>query len=409
MANNNINNTTTPFTRDNLSAMDKIFIPEDLDDNVSIEDLSNYKTCKLKFWRTVPENFRLVKVNRITQKVSFLDGFGLKAIAPIFVKTILVPAPILDGKHQYTDVECLSNDKIEISINLTIIMQITDPAKYKKKGSSQLPQLDSIIKRLLRMYVARKNFDELVAEECQLNAFDMNHALDTFEQECGIRVSKVIFEKVKLPERLKKLYNDAAEEEQRRKAQAVKLQAEKEKATAEAEIISIKANAEAKRIGIIENAKAEAWLKQMKSLVPYLISQNIPTNNIAKLIEDQYRIKTAAEGNAFISIGDSNNNMAANIAAGIRASNQATQTTNPSMATNMSNSERLINDAQVLFTTGKITEDKYKRIINNLKDPETKSQIDNCSPTVYDVLINNLIKIDPTNNEVQDNYTQRRR
>ena len=54
-----------------LSPMDEIFIPQDLDDNVSNEDLVSYKTCKLKFWRTVPENFRLVKINTITQKITF--------------------------------------------------------------------------------------------------------------------------------------------------------------------------------------------------------------------------------------------------------------------------------------------------------------------------------------------------
>ena len=130
-----------------LSEMDKIFIPKDLDSNVSLEQLAEYKHYNLKFWRSVPENFRLVKINRITQKISTSDGYGLKLAWPIFTKTILVPAEILDGKKEYKNIDCLSQDKIEISVDLTLIMNITDPVKYKRKGATQLDQLNSIDKR----------------------------------------------------------------------------------------------------------------------------------------------------------------------------------------------------------------------------------------------------------------------
>ena len=120
MADTNTNNNEN--LRANLSEMDKIFIPHDLDDNVSLEDLANYKTCNVKFWRSVPENYRLVKVNRITQKITSLKGFGLKFVPPLFVKTILVPAEMLEGKKSYNSVECLTSDRIEASIDLSIMI-----------------------------------------------------------------------------------------------------------------------------------------------------------------------------------------------------------------------------------------------------------------------------------------------
>lgn len=394
----NTNNTNENWQKQ-LSPMDEIFIPQDLDDNVSNEDLVSYKTCKLKFWRTVPENFRLVKINRITQKITFNNKFGWIPVPPIFVKTILVPAPILDGKREYKNVDCLSKDKIEISVDLTIIMHISDPAKYKRKGATQLSQLDSIINRLLRVYVARKNFDNLVEEECDLTKFDINKAFDAFEQECGIKITRVTFEKVRLPERLKKLYNDAAEEEQKRKAQAVRLKAEQEKAEADAKRMKILADAEAEKIKVIENAKAEAWLNQKKSFVAYLISQNIPVETIA----EQLKIKIASEGNAFVTIGDANsNNTAANIAAGLNAANQYNQKNNPVSQTTISNSERLINDINFLASNGEISQETYLQTIEMLKNPTTKATIDNCSEVVYNNFIKKLIEHQRNNNQSEE-------
>ena len=392
MAENNNNNVNT---RENLSEMDKIFIPEDLDGNVELSDFTTYKKCNVKFWRSVPENYRLVTVNWFTNKIKFQKGFGIKLVPPIFTRTILVPAPMLDGVKTFKDVECLSKDKIEVKIDLSLSMNITDPAKYMRKGKTQLPQLTSIIKRLLRVYVANKNFDDLVAEECQLNRFDLNGALINFEKACGIKVNKVIFEKVQLPERLKKLYNDAAEEEQRKKAQTVRLKAEKEKAQNDAEVMEIRAKAEASRIEVIEAAKAEAWLKQMRNFVEYLESKNIPTANIADILTEQLKIKTATENNANTIFNFGNgSSKAADIAAGVKAAtNNMSQDNhqNSRTSSSLTNSEKLLNDAKVLYSLGQISKIQYEAVKKTLEDINMKQQIDNCSQNVYNIIAANFL------------------
>ena len=400
MADTNTNNNEN--LRANLSEMDKIFIPHDLDDNVTLDDLANYKICNVKFWRSVPENYRLVKVNRITQKITSLKGFGLKFVPPLFVKTILVPAEMLEGKKSYNSIECLTSDKIEASIDLSIMMSITDPTKYKRKGATQLEQLNSIISRLLRTYVARKSFDVLNEEECQINTFDPNRQLETFENECGIKVNKVIFEKVKLPERLKKLYNDAAEEEQRRKAQTIKLEAEKDKAKTEAQITEIKAEAEAKKIRAVEEAKTEVWMNQMTKFVEYLEAKGINSKDIV----EQLKIKLASEGNSFVSIGESNG-IASSIAAGIQASKPNKTQPQSIKQPKVTNSQKLINDAQALLMFGNITNERYNAIINLLTRPEYKQQIDNCSSVVYQTIVSNLVNGEPRNEQSQSQSHRR--
>lgn len=381
---------TNNYSFASLSEMDKIFIPQDLDNNIEMEEVANYKVYGLKFWRTVPENFRLVKVNRITQKITAVDGFGLKFVAPILTKTILVPASIIDGKQQYVNVDCLSKDKIEISVDLTLIMNITNPAKYKRKGSTQLPQLNSIINRLLRIYVSKKNFDELVAEECNLRNFDINGSLRIFEEECGIRIDKVIFEKVKLPEHLKKLYNDAAEEEQKRKAQAVRLKAEQEKAEADAKVINIRSKAEAEKIGLIEGAKIDAYIKKMNQFVETLQAKGIPTAEIA----EQLKLEIASKhGNAiFMSGNRGNDSLSSNIAAGVYAGNVATENRQTSTKKVYSNSERLIQymDTKMLIT-GELSE-SYKNLRRELSTEgnDKKKYVDSLDEELFKNLVQTL-------------------
>lgn len=383
MAENNTNNNT--FSRDNLSEMDKIFIPEDLDDNVELSDFVSYK-CGLKFWRTVPENCRLVTENRFTRKITFYGGFGLKWIPPIFTKTILVPAPMMEGIKTVKDIKCLSKDKIEVGIDLTLSMNITNPAKYMRKGKHQLKQLTSIVNRLLRVYIANKNFDDLVTKECDLYKFDPRGELLTFEEENGIRINKVIFEKIELPERLKKLYNDAAEEEQRRKAQEVKLRAEKEKATMDAEILKIKTEAEVERLKKLEEVKADAYINKMNKLIHSLKTQGIPDEGIAEYLKT---VIMAEHGNAIFMGGNNrSNDIAMGIAAGNASKKRPTQS-NPQVQTPpLSNSEKALKAFDALRALGIPETDGFKATYNRIRnDKKTRDYLDGLSDSEYEQLI----------------------
>ena len=125
--------------RTNLSELDKVFIPEDLDDNVSLEDLMSYQQG-VKFWRTVPKNYSLVKQNIFTQEVSNVDGHGIKLVAPVITKTILVSRHT--GLKKYNNIEAFSSDGISLKIDFSVIMKISDPAKYIVEGKSQNKHAD---------------------------------------------------------------------------------------------------------------------------------------------------------------------------------------------------------------------------------------------------------------------------
>ena len=103
----NENNNLVTHSRDELSEMDKLFVPQDLDGNLELGDFVSYKSG-VKFWRSVPSNCRLVLENRFTGEISFKSGAGLKFVPPIFYRTILVPGPELEGVKTFNGVKCLS-------------------------------------------------------------------------------------------------------------------------------------------------------------------------------------------------------------------------------------------------------------------------------------------------------------
>ncbi len=383
MANDSNINTTgrvnTAYSRDDLSEMDRIFVPQDLDENLEVGDFAAYKPCTLKFWRSVPSNCRLVKENIFTKDPVFIDQTGFVLVPPLFTRTILVPGPELEGIKTFKDIKCLSFDKIEIGIDLTLSMSISNPALYIRKGKHQLAQLTSIVNRLLRVYVANRKFDDLVVSECRLNLFDRNGELEAFEQTNGIKVNKVIFEKIELPERLKKLYNDAAEEEQRKKAQEVKLKAELDKANADAQIMGIKSEAEAKKISAIENAKAVASLEKINKLVDTLLGKGVPIEKI----EDYLKHYIMAENGNTIFMGG--NSTSSDIAMGVAAGNaykakkEEKGEVPKGSALKNSQFDKLIDTLILQVSLNNLTEENFKFLEKRLSTPETMNAINRFS------------------------------
>lgn len=382
--NENTNNQPTENLRDKLSEMDKIFIPKDLDNNVDLSDLISYKGCTLKFWRSVPQNFRLVKVNIFTKKVIAKDGFGFKFAAPLFTRTILVP--ITAGTKRFNSLQCTTSDGIDIKIDLAVVMRITDPAKYMDQGKTQLEQLTALINRLLRVYTASREFDQILPNECQINEFDPNGLLATFEAQNGIHIEHTIFEKVELPERLKKLYNDQAEERQRRRAQAERLQAEREKALVDAEITKINAEAEAKKIKITEEAKSEAYVKRMEQLVNMLIGKGIP---VEKIVEHINTIIASEKGNTIFM--NSGNGMANDIAMGGIAANRVSNNNGFGNPNPKSNLEQILEYANtyILLNPNQAQEiqEKITRIQSN---PHICQQINDMGTNSFEQLFNSI-------------------
>lgn len=384
----NENNNLVTHSRDELSEMDKLFVPQDLDGNLDLGDFVSYKSG-VKFWRSVPSNCRLVLENRFTGEISFKSGAGLKFVPPIFYRTILVPGPELEGVKTFNGVKCLSRDKIELSVDLTLSMSIVDPAKYVRQGKHQLSQLSSIVNRLLRVYVANKRFDDLVTDECDIDLFDKNGELDDFADQNGIQINKVIFEKIELPERLKKLYNDAAEEEQRKKAQSVRLKAELEKARSDAQITDIHAEAESKKISKLGEAKTKSLIYKLNNLRDTLIEKGVSNEEIDEMIKT---IFMSENGNASFFIGgnDTAKSVGAGVAAGRNYSPRLNQ--NPESDRKVSNSERLLNDLKLRMSLNRFSKESYDEVESLLRNSETKGRIDSLDRDGYNSLLNQLIE-----------------
>lgn len=410
MADNNNNNTIDPA---NLSEADKIFLPQDLDSDGNIHDYTDYK---VRLMKVVPENCVLVKKNRFTGKIKIKgksliktlfpniriplsdNTSGLKILNPLLSKGILVST--VDRTIDYEKIEYLTQDQIMANVDIAIVVHISDPAKYMLRGKEQLNQLSVLIKKLLRVYVSAHDFNDLTTGSCNIVAFDPQNELASFENQYGIKVKNVIFKEVKLPERLQKIVNDAAEEEANRKAQAVKLRAQREKALEEANIAEINATAEAKKISIIEEAKRKAYTDKINQIVDMLIQKGIPQNNIENYLNT---IIASEHGNAIFMNGT---NQSQNIAMGVAAGNQAARQ-NFSRQQPLTIAEKLKNDIITQYRLNQIDEAVALNALGELNNPAfiqliNSGQFDNIS--AYKNLLNSLI-----NPNSQDNINNHQR
>lgn len=284
--------------RENLSELDKIFIPEDLDGNLCLEDLTNYKQG-IKFWRTVPKNYSIVRQNIFTQNVKNGKGHGIKFHIPIFTRTILVPRH--DATKKYENMQAVSLDKVTLQVNFSVVMQISDPAKYITEGKHQNKQLDSLIKRLLLDYASRFEYAHSITGNCNMDDFDPADELRDFEEQYGINVKKVLIEKVELPENIRKQQDDLVEARKKQEVKDVELQTAKNEAITQAEIKIITANAE-----------AEALATKLAKVISALRTEGCYTDETLADAVKAYIYATT--GNVIFT---GNNQDAMNIAAGI--------------------------------------------------------------------------------------------
>ena len=383
----------------NLSELDRVFIPKDLDDNVTIYDLASYSNISVKFWRTVPANYSLVTKNVLSQNVDFRDGSGIKLINPLFTKTILVP--LMDATHGYNNLSVTTLDGVEIKTDIKLVMRITDPAMYVTEGKYQIEQLNSLVKRLLRIYISSKNFSNVIQEQCDMNKFDLNNEFGLFEDKYGIKIDRVIIEKVELPENLKRQYNDAAEARERQKALDIENETRKKKSLADAEIRENDAKAKAKEIKILEEAKTQAYIDKMIKLVDSLKKQGVSTNSIEEYIRT---LIVAEKGNAiFMNAGGGANSSANDIANGVAAGIKAAEMKKDNDVVGgkqLTNVDKLIN---LLETYSVMLDGNDNEYYNNMykmlqNDVNTREKINRLSEDEYLTFINNVFgNIDYTN------------
>lgn len=400
MADNTQNNADNVINNE----ADTIFIPNDIEG-----EKVNYIKYKVGMIRTVPENCCLVRVNRFTGKMTNKGGRGLKFMLPFISKSILVPT--IDRSIDYKKIEYLTHDNIMANVDMALNLKIVDPVKYMMEGRHQLNQLSILTQSLLRVYIQHRNFDNISSGVCSLTEFDPRKEYETFEKNYGIKINRVLLKEVKLPKHLEKLYNDKVEEQKKKEAQREKLDAMKEEAEREAEIIKIKADAEAEKIKKIEQAKAEAYFNKMKEFVTYLQKNGIPADSIADLLKTQL-VSENKNSQFFMGGNDYTRNTAAAISAANKQNNTSNNTINNLQASKVqqpkTNVERLLNELMLSVSLGILSTEVYQDIQASLQKPELVQKINNLNEESYQRLLNQLMATNNKSNE-EDNKNIHRR
>lgn len=352
-----------------VNKADAIFIPSDIQG-----DKTDYTEYKVGFYRTVPANCALVRKNRITGKiylVSSMDrngdiiGGGFKLMPPFITKSIFVP--IIDRTIDYPRADYETADGIKANIDIALKVKISDPVSYLTEGKHQLNQLNILTQNLLREFIKHKEYDALTSGRIDINEFDpviagqnggiAQSAYQDFEKRYGIRIESVQLKRIKLPEKLQRLYDDKKEEEKKREAQLVKLEAEKERAKAEAEIIRIKADAEAEKNKKLMAARIEG-LKQ-SGVTEERISQELST------------IIASDNPHASVIVGGSSrsNEIATGVAAGAAAAQK--QNNNTRVDKQISHVQTLLNMVEAAILIGNLSDDalvSYKDLRKELHE-----------------------------------------
>ena len=380
-----------------FSDADSIFVPKNFEG-----DRSDYTELKVGFYRKVPKNCALVKVNRFTGEISLVSdrdrsgniiGGGFKIMTPIVSSSIFVP--IIDRTIDYPVVSCLTALNVDAEVDIALNVRIVDPKKYIKEGRYQLKQLYIKTMSLLREYIKQRKFNEISVGRVELNDFDPRieytdgtfdpSVYDEFEKKYGIRILSVELKSCKLPEDLRKVYNDKAEEEQRRRAQQVRLKAEQEKAENDAKIREIEAKAKAKVIKTEEKARLNAAEEAV----------NFAKNNgLSKdATDDTARVMMARGSNnsiLSISTGGGNASNAGDFAAAMKATNIGVSGNN---TTFNSNADRLIAELKNCVALGVFSLESFETIVDNLNNnSEFRNALNSSSETVYNLYLKNILE-----------------
>ena len=209
----------------------------------NITELDDYSEYKVKFYRAVPPNTKLVCRNRFTGNITIKNS-GFNITMPwIESKFVSVASRAIDyPKEKYK-----TKDGIELEIDIAIPISIVDPYKYETQSVDPLKELGIATRDILRVFVANKTEAELVGKKHTKADVDSGNIYATFEEKYGIKVNDIHFKSIDLPQSLKddfekKLVQERENERAKAEAHARKLIAEIE---ADIKKIEMKATTEA--------------------------------------------------------------------------------------------------------------------------------------------------------------------
>lgn len=153
------------------------------------------------FW-SIERGNQLIKLSKFTGEAR-VKGPGLHFCMPMF--TVGKEVNITDRNNHFVDIRCKSKDDYEVFLDIDLVTCFTDVLKAEFAASNPGEILTSTLEGMFRKFTSTKDYQELSEMKFDINAPEnswMKDILDDFENNYGLKISKVIFKKVRLPKEL---------------------------------------------------------------------------------------------------------------------------------------------------------------------------------------------------------------
>ena len=153
------------------------------------------------FW-SIERGNQLIKLSKFTGEAR-VKGPGLHFCMPVF--TVGKEVNVTDRNNHFVDIRCKSKDDYEVFLDIDLVTCFTDVLKAEFASSNPGEILNSTLEGMFRKFASTKDYAELSEMKFDINAPEnswMKGILDDFENNYGLKISKVIFKKVRLPKEL---------------------------------------------------------------------------------------------------------------------------------------------------------------------------------------------------------------
>lgn len=162
------------------------------------------------FINQIPPGVILVSKNVFTGEVKTVEqksgDHPFKAIAINWfpwIKTKYVSS--LSQTIDYKEFGYLTKDRVGVMVDIALEVKIVDPAKYEFVSSSVSNQLKVIIDDAVRKIFNNTDVETILSHRFDLYTL-IKPVLDSFKIQYGVEISKVSLQNIKLPEGVRKSY-----------------------------------------------------------------------------------------------------------------------------------------------------------------------------------------------------------
>lgn len=262
-----------------------------MENNVFIPNSNSelYKNYKVKVFRMVPKNAKLICQNIFTGKTKVKES-GFRLILPWNrSKLVNITKTVIDyPKERY-----LTKDKIYVEIDPALTVRISDPEIFEFENTNPIQELGVLVKDVIRSFIASKDSSELIKNNYSVEVKDPQKLFGNFERRTGLHIGHLFFKNVELPKELVDDYEKAKTQELEN-ARAIK-EAEGKKKQAEIDLETKK---------IIADAEAYRQATILRETISLLKAQGHDDKAILEVIKTL--LISGSNANVFANLGNNN-------------------------------------------------------------------------------------------------------